>query len=240
MLIGLIAGSIAAIVAALVSLPLHSPLDLVFNSLTVTLASLVVGIVAGLLWTGLAANPRRPLFYGGTLAALFIVVVVIALIGNPWLERFVSFILPLAVIVFVLCGGLTPVLQRLQPPGNRWAAAAMVIACLGVGVGLAGQGGHQERRVVLAGASGYLNYTCGPSANHSTHSGADASLRCYGRTYGDSPNGDKTHLADPHDRSSEPHNIDDRTSSPYTHAANRSLYSCDDTGSQPCCRRNSS
>ena len=140
MLIGLIAGAIAAIVAALVSLPLHSPLDLVFNSLTVTLASLAVGLIAGLLWAGLAANPRRPLFYGSGLAALFIVVVVIAIVGNLWLERFLSFTLPLAVIIFALCGGLTPVLQRLQAPGNRWAAAVMVIACLGVGVGLAGQG----------------------------------------------------------------------------------------------------
>ncbi len=140
MLIGLIAGAIAAIVAALVSLPLHSPLDLVFNSLTVTLASLAVGLIAGLLWAGLAANPRRPLFYGSGLAALFVAVVVIASVGNLWLERFLSFTLPLAVIIFALCGGLTPVLQRLQAPGNRWAAAVMVIACLGVGVGLAGQG----------------------------------------------------------------------------------------------------
>lgn len=139
MLVGLIAGAIAAVVAALVSLPLHSPLDLVFNSLTVTLASLAVGLIAGLLWSGLAANPRRPLFYGGTLAALFIVVVVIAIIGNLWLERFLSFILPLAVIVFILCGVLTPFLQRLQPP-SRLAAAVMVIVCLGIGVGLAGQG----------------------------------------------------------------------------------------------------
>ena len=144
MLIGLIAGAIAAIVAALVSLPLHSPLDLVFNTLTVTLASLVVGLIAGLLWTGLAANPRRPLLYGSTLAALFIIVVVIAIVGNLWLERFLSFTLPLAVIVFALCGGLTPLLQRLQPPGSRWAAAVMVIACLGLGVGLAGQGDTQS------------------------------------------------------------------------------------------------
>ena len=140
MLIGLIAGAVAAIVAALVSLPLHSPLDLVFNTLTVTLASLVVGMVAGLLWAGTAANPNRVLFYGGGLATLFIIAVVIAIIGNLWLERFLSFTLPLAVIIFVLCGGLTPLLQRLPPPGSRWAAVVMVIACLAVGVGLAGQG----------------------------------------------------------------------------------------------------
>ena len=144
MLIGLIAGAIAAIVAALVSLPLYSPLDLVFNTLTVTLAALAVGLIAGLLWSGTAANPNRVLLYGGGLAALFIIVVVIAIIGNLWLERFLSFTLPLAVIIFALCGGLTPLLQRLQPPGSRWAAAVMVIACLGLGVGLAGQGDTQS------------------------------------------------------------------------------------------------
>ena len=144
MLIGLIAGAIAAIVAALVSLPLYSPLDLVFNSLTVTLASLVVGLIAGLLWTGTAANPNRVLLYGGGLAALFIVVVAIAVVGNLWLERFLSFTLPLAVIIFVLCGVLTPLLQRLPAPGSRWAAAVMVIVCLGLGVGLAGQGDTQS------------------------------------------------------------------------------------------------
>ena len=142
MLIGLIAGAIAAIVAALVSLPLHSPLDLVFNTLTVTLASLAVGLVTGLAldWLGLQpsqapcftavrvgravhrrrghSNHRQPV--AGTVPVLYIV--------------------PLAVIVFVLCGGLMPFLQRLQPPGSRWAAAVMVIACLALGVGLAGQG----------------------------------------------------------------------------------------------------
>ena len=140
MLIGLIAGAIAAIVAALVSLPLYSPLDLVFNSLTVTLASLVVGLVAGLLWSGTAVNPNRVLLYGGGLAALFIVVVAIAVVGNLWLERFLSFTLPLAVIIFALCAVLTPLLHRLPAPGRRWAAAVMVIVCLGLGVGLAGQG----------------------------------------------------------------------------------------------------
>ena len=43
---GLIAGSIAAIAAALVSLPLHSPVDNVFNTATVAVASLLVGVVA--------------------------------------------------------------------------------------------------------------------------------------------------------------------------------------------------
>ena len=84
MLAGLIAGSVAALVASLVSLPLRSPLDLAFNTLTITLASLVVGTASGLLWKTLADNPRRPLYYAGGLAAAFVVVAVVALVGNMW------------------------------------------------------------------------------------------------------------------------------------------------------------
>ncbi|MCH7738305.1 MAG: hypothetical protein IH872_13005, partial [Chloroflexi bacterium] len=72
---GVIAGSIAAIVAALVSLPLRSPLDNVFNTATVALASLLVGIAAGLVWDKLAASPRRLPYYAGALALGLIAVV---------------------------------------------------------------------------------------------------------------------------------------------------------------------
>ena len=56
---GVSAGSIAAVVVVLVSLPLRSPADNVFNSATVGLASLLVGIAAGLLWDNLADGQRR-------------------------------------------------------------------------------------------------------------------------------------------------------------------------------------
>ena len=65
---GIMAGSIAATVAALVSLPLRSPVDNVFNTATVALASLLVGVAAGLLWDKLAGNQRRLAFYAGALA----------------------------------------------------------------------------------------------------------------------------------------------------------------------------
>lgn len=60
---GVIGGSIAAILATLVSLPLHSPVDNVFNSATVALASLFVGIGAGVFWNKLEDSQRQLPYY---------------------------------------------------------------------------------------------------------------------------------------------------------------------------------
>ena len=140
MLAGLIAGAVAAIVASLVSLPLRSPLDVAFNTATVTLASLIVGILTGLLWTLLAANPGRIQRYAGVLAAAFMVLVVLALVGNIWLERFASFTIPLAAIAIAVSGILTPLLGGMSVAAVRGLAVVSLIASVGLGVALAGQG----------------------------------------------------------------------------------------------------
>ena len=149
MLAGLIAGSVAALVASLVSLPLRSPLDLAFNTLTITLASLVVGMASGLLWKTLADNPRRPLYYAGGLAAAFVVVAVVALVGNMWLERFAAFTIPLAAIVFALSGILAPVVGGISGAAVRGLAVVLLIASVGLGVGLASQGDTESGELSL-------------------------------------------------------------------------------------------
>ena len=149
MLAGLIAGSAAALVASLVSLPLRSPLDLAFNTLTITLASLVVGIASGLLWKTLADNPRRPLYYAGGLAAAFVVVAVVALVGNMWLERFAAFTIPLAAIVFALSGILAPMVGGISGAAVRGLAVVLLIASVGLGVGLASQGDTESGELSL-------------------------------------------------------------------------------------------
>ena len=87
---GLIAGSIAAIVAALVSLPLRSPVDNVFNTATVAIASLFVGVVAGLVWDKLADSRQRLPYYAGALALGLVSVLALAAVGEIWLERMLS------------------------------------------------------------------------------------------------------------------------------------------------------
>ena len=149
MLIGLAAGSIAAIVVALVSLPLNSPVDNVFNSATAGLASLIVGIVAGWLWVRLAANPRRVVYYVAVLVAGLVAAVVLAVVGNIWLERLVSFAVPLAAIAFVLSGALVPLLERTPPMAMRWAAPVFLIAAVALGGGLVGQGDAESGELSL-------------------------------------------------------------------------------------------
>ena len=149
MLAGLIAGSVAALVASLVSLPLRSPLDIAFNTLTITLASLVVGIASGLLWKTLADNPKRPQYYAGGLAAAFIVVAIAAAVGNMWLERFASFTIPLAAMVFALSGVLAPVVGGISIAATRGLAVVLLIASVGLGVALAGQGDTESGELSL-------------------------------------------------------------------------------------------
>ena len=146
---GVIAGSIAAIVASLVSLPLRSPVDSVFNTATITLASLVVGIVSGLLWAALDGKPRRMLIFDAVLAVAFIVVVAIAAAGNSVLERLASFTIPLAAIVFVLVGVLTPSMRGISPGVSRALAVILLIAAVVLGAALMGQGDTESGELSL-------------------------------------------------------------------------------------------
>jgi hypothetical protein len=138
---GLAAGAIAAIIAALVSLPLHSPVDSAFNSATVAVAALVVGVISGLLWARLS---DRLLWFLAALSGLFILALVIAFVGNTQLDRMVSFMVPLAAIVVVICAVLTPLLASffLKPALGllKWSPVIAVAAALALGFGLMTQG----------------------------------------------------------------------------------------------------
>ena len=151
MLAGLTAGAVAAIIAALVSLPLHSPVDSVFNSATVTVAALVVGLITGLLWMRLSG---KVLWYGVSMAGLFIVALVIAFAGNTQLDRMVSFMVPLAAIVVAVCALLTPLLSSyFSKPDLGWKSWALasvaVVAALAVGFGLITQGDAESGELSL-------------------------------------------------------------------------------------------
>ncbi len=151
MLAGLTAGAIAAIIAALVSLPLHSPVDSAFNSATVAVACLVLGLIAGLLYQRLG---ERPLLVNGVLGALFVIVLIVAFVGNSLLDRFLSFVLPLAAIAFVVCVLLTPLLTSYFSRPNlgwkSWAPATVaVIVALVVGFALITQGDAESGELAL-------------------------------------------------------------------------------------------
>ena len=150
MLAGLTAGAIAAIVAALVSLPLHSPVDSAFNSATVAIAALVVGGISGLLWSRLS---EKLLWFLVSLAVIFVIALVIAFAGNTQLDRMVSYMVPLAAIVVVICAVLTPLLASffLRPALGllKWSPVVAVIIALVVGFGLITQGDAESGELSL-------------------------------------------------------------------------------------------
>ena len=147
---GLFAGAVAAVIAALVSLPLHSPVDSVFNSATVTVATLILGGLSGLLWSRFS---RRMLWYAGIMAGLFVVVVVIAFAGNNFLDRFVSFVAPLAAIAFAVTAALTPMLadyfSRPDLGWKAWSSVAAAVISLALGFGLVTQGDAESGDLAL-------------------------------------------------------------------------------------------
>ena len=149
-LAGLTAGAIAAIIASLVSLPLNSPLDSVFNSATVAVAAIGVGLLAGALWLWLST---RILWYGTILAALFLAVLVATLAGDSALDRLSSFSIPLAAIIIGVSAILTPMLASmlLKPAFTllKWAPAIALIAALSVGFGLVTQGDTESIELTL-------------------------------------------------------------------------------------------
>ena len=150
MLAGLTAGAIAAIIAALVSLPLHAPLDSAFNSATVTVAALIVGVISGVLWSRFS---DRLLWFLAGLAAIFVVALVIAFAGNTQLDRMVSYMVPLAAIVVVICAVLTPLLASflLKPTVGllKWSPLVAVIVALAVGLPLMTQGDARSGEIAF-------------------------------------------------------------------------------------------
>ncbi len=136
---GLLAGAVGGIVAALVSLPLRSPDDLIANTASVTAVALAVGLLGGLLWQRVhdaADGRRRLLMYA---AAGFIgAVAVLAILEAVALDRFLSFGVPLAAIIFVAVGALPPLFAEMEMP--PWLAPIGLVAAALVGGGLASIG----------------------------------------------------------------------------------------------------
>ena len=146
-LAGLVSGSAAAVVASLVSLPLRSPDDILFNSATVTVGVLFVGLAAGALWRVLSGRNRYTAF-GVLWSVGFGLVAAAAFLAQTQLDRVVPYALPLAAIAFpvigvgTLAGGRASVLKP-------WVAAVAIAAALGVGIGLSGIGDEESGELKL-------------------------------------------------------------------------------------------
>ena len=141
---GLIAGSAAAVVAALVNLPLHSPSDAYLNSATVMVGALAAGLGAGFVWTLLGWAPGirsyRPAGFGICMVLGLGLVSLVAWVAQSQVDRAVSYLVPLAVLVFGITGSLTLLLLRIPQVLALRAVLIAVIIAIALGIGLAGQG----------------------------------------------------------------------------------------------------
>ena len=147
---GLLAGSVAAIAAVALSIPLESPSDAYFNSASVAVASLCLGLGSGLLWRLLSVSgKKRALFFNVVMAAIFVVVAAAALAMETYLERSATFILPLAALSLAVTWSLTLVLLRMGR-ALPWRVAFVTAAiALALGFALAGQGDQKDGRLEL-------------------------------------------------------------------------------------------
>ena len=154
---GITAGAIAAIIAVLVSLPLKSPDDVLLNSASVGIASLLVGLLSALMWRMLINTEKHVKNYA-ILWAVSSVTVGSMLISAfaVQLDNLVPFALPLTIIVCVITGVLTPVFGRDPSPLKWWAAPAAVALAVALAIPLAGVGDEPSGRLELPPKSGLV------------------------------------------------------------------------------------
>ena len=146
---GLTAGSVAAVAAVLTNLPLEAPTDTYFNSAPVMAGALAVGLGAGVLWRALDGRGRRPAVLLVSMTLAFCLVAVAAVAGETQLERSVSYIVPLAAIVFGLTGALTLLLLHANVALPWRVTGLAVLLAISLGIALAGQGDQQSGRLEL-------------------------------------------------------------------------------------------
>ena len=148
MFIGLLSGAIAAIVASLLSLPLHSPDDAFFNTASVTIGALLVGLVAGGLRQAL---PQRAFVIAWS-AAFVAVIAGLFVAESAVFERMLSFGAPLAVVIFLITGVGVVMLPTAGLSRMPVMAGVATVAAVAVGFGLAGQGDGESGALALPAA----------------------------------------------------------------------------------------
>ena len=154
---GITAGAVSAIIAVIVSLPLKSPDDVLLNSATVGIASLLVGLLSALMWRMLINTEKRVKNYAILWAVSSVTVgsMLISAFAVP-LDNLVPFALPLTIIVCIVTGVLTPLLGRDPSPLRWWVAPTAVALTLALAIPLAEVGDQESGRLELPPKTGLV------------------------------------------------------------------------------------
>ena len=83
------------------------------------------------------------------LALVFALVTLAAVVGETYIERSITYIIPLSAAVLGVTFALTIVLMRFRSTLPWWLAALTTAIALGVGLALAGQGDQKDGRLEL-------------------------------------------------------------------------------------------
>ena len=160
-LAGLAAGAVGAIAGTVLAFLLQSPDEIVANSITVTVGALLIGLASGWLWRKVrATNNGLATFRFSLVGAFVVTLVAVAIVDQVALSRLIPYGVPIAVVIFVSVGLLTPYLAAHHWP--VWTVVVLVLIALAMAVGLFGRGIVESGDLSL---SDLTTTTLAPTAN---------------------------------------------------------------------------
>ena len=128
---------IGGVVAMGVNAPLKSPNDLIGNTFSVAVASVIAAWFAGSVWAQIKGDiQRRAKILNIVLTALLVVVVVAAALVENFgeISNTIRYVIPLAAIVTIFASLSTPIIERWKRrDALLWIAVVLPIAMLAVG-----------------------------------------------------------------------------------------------------------
>jgi polyisoprenoid-binding protein YceI len=138
-LAGLAAGSVGAIAGSIVSLSITTPDELVANTLSLTIVALLIGLATGELWRRVRATDNGLRTFSLTVFAAFLLTLILLVsIDRFALQNLLPYAVPVAALVFLSVGLLTPPFSRSVV--SSWLVVIPLVLALAIGIGLFGRG----------------------------------------------------------------------------------------------------
>ena len=146
----LVAGFAGVIALVLVSLPLRSPHDSLMNAGTAAAGGIVTTSLLAVPWDVLRSRSDRPRLFAGVCAVALVRSIAAAFLAQVFaeLERTVSFVSPLAAILFVTMAVVAPLVKP-SWGWSAWLAGVLLVVAAVLGVVFAGDGDQRSGTLSL-------------------------------------------------------------------------------------------